>query len=127
MMKEIEVGKKYTFDGYLGIIRYTDGKEPKYPVLWKDLGTGATYHFSIKGYWRGDDKTRLIEVSPYFDIPIDTPVWARHEKTDKWISGHFAGVINGRPTTWIGGGTNHTKLYRDSWAEVKTVNPNSWD
>ena len=62
-MKEIEVGKKYTFDGYLGIIRYTDGKEPKYPVLWKDLGTGATYHFSIKGYWRGDDKTKLIELN----------------------------------------------------------------
>jgi len=47
----------------------------------------------------------IIEVPPWHDIMIDEPVVATNSKGDEY-KGHFAGLIDKRPTIWDGGGTS---------------------
>ena len=129
-MKKIEMGKKYrTRDGRDVRILCVDSKGTL-PVVglvterdnsgdfiecWRLDGT----YFSVTDQYRRD----LIEISPYADIPIDTPGWARAEF--EWRPRYFAGVdVAGNPTTWADGMTSFSADGRKStWFEFTTTKP----
>lgn len=78
-MKKIEMGKKYSFCGDAGQVRYVDGKCPGKPVLWESSDSGFPHLFDAFGRHRVEEgpftgqESWLVEVSPYEDIPIDAP------------------------------------------------------
>lgn len=108
-MKKIEMGKKYrTRDGKSVRILCVDSNDPVYPVVGLFDGKGQpdtwTEHGNIVV---GEERyLDLVEISPYADIPIDTPGWARLDL--RWWPRYFAGVSKGRPTAWRGGATSFT-------------------
>lgn len=99
----IEMGKKYKLLNTTLQVRYTDGKQAGYPVCCED-DYGGVYLFTAEGVWRADKTVRLVEISPYADIAIDAPGWARHGSD--WLPSYFAGVSRSRPTVWRGGATS---------------------
>lgn len=102
-MKKIEMGKKYKCEGVKGVVRYTDGKRPGYPVLFETV-MGDLYQ--CDEYGRSYGSAQLTEISPYADIPIDAPGWARLYG-EEWVPRYFAGIgANGKPTAWEYGATS---------------------
>lgn len=119
----IEMGKKYKLLDIPVRVRYTDGKQAGYPVCCED-DWGAVYLFTADGVWRTDNTKRLVEISPYSDIAIDAPGWARYGAEEFWTPLHFAGVNRGRPTCWRYGKTSHTANGDfDIWGEFTTTKP----
>jgi hypothetical protein len=119
-MKKIEMGKKYSCEGVKGVVRYTDGKRPGYPVLFE---THIGNLYQCDEYGRSYSGGKLTEISPYADIPIDTPGWARMDWT--WNPRYFAGVdADGRPMAWLDGTTSFSSGGKKiSWDEFTTTKP----
>lgn len=127
-MKKIEMGKKYrTRDGKSVRILCVDSNDPVYPVVGLFDGKGQpdtwTEHGNIVV---GEERyLDLVEISPYADIPIDTPGWARGSLDHGWRRRHFAGLAeDGRPMAWDDGTTSHTADgARETWDEFTTTKP----
>lgn len=124
----IEMGKKYrTRDGRDVRILCVDrtGELPVVglmPVVGLVGGKEDVLSWTIDGLWAlSDNPNDLIEISPYSDIEIDAPGWAREGK--EWYPRHFAGVENGVPMTWKNGCTSHTAQAKTSWDEFTTTKP----
>jgi hypothetical protein len=126
----IEMGKKYrTRDGQDVRILCVDapGSRPVISLVdnnlcrWTEDG-----HFWIG---RNNHHMDLIEVTPYSDIAIDAPGWARdadkNSQDHKWQPVHFARVgENGKPLCFAYGGTSHSTLGKTfEWDEFTTKKP----
>jgi hypothetical protein len=48
-----------------------------------------------------------VPYSVWDSVAIDTPVWVSSDKV-KWTRRHFAGMLAGKPTTWVAGRTSHS-------------------
>lgn len=121
----IEMGKKYrTRDGRDVRILCVDAPGG-YPVRGYLLSTGESGLWTSGGSWLPTGEPHsgdLIEISPYSDIAIDTPGWAR--SGGKWWPRHFAGVFSsGEPMTWDNGATSHTTNDKSAWDEFTTTKP----
>jgi len=50
-----------------------------------------------------------IKVEPVWsDLLIDSKILVRDDEGDSWVCHHFAGYVNGRVHTWVGGTTQWT-------------------
>lgn len=122
-MKKIEMGKKYRRGDQSGAVRYVDGKNRRFPVLWED-DFGGVYSFDECGK-SASLGPPLIEISPYADIPIDTPGWARYAGL-RWVPRYFAGIdVNGKPVAWADGATSFSSINgaKLTWDEFTTTKP----
>ena len=135
-MKKIEIGKKYrTRNGRDVRILCVDAERIS-PVVGLVTNTknGGDWIGEWIGEWcsygrylgecRGQHEYDLVEVSPYADIPIDTPGWARNYG-GRWFARYFAGVTDeGRPTAWLSGATSFSSGgERLDWQEFTTTKP----
>lgn len=123
-MKKIEMGKKYKAAQtgrttvLSGNLRWVDGKNPHTPVAWES-DCGDVLFFDPYGI---ANLFSLVEVSPYADIPIDTPGWARDGA--RWFRCHFADIhLSGLPMVWDDGKTSFTTEDQSSWDEFTTTKP----
>jgi hypothetical protein len=136
-MKKIEMGKKYrTRDGRDAEVARIDLQATFRPVLaiitepsgkqWAQQFTeyGSPYECVTSPEIPETDDD-LVEVSPYADIPIDTPGWARTLPVGiGWTPAYFAGVgDSGRPMCWSRGQTSFTTGQRIGWDEFTTSKP----
>ena len=48
----------------------------------------------------------LVEYNPLNDFKLDDPIMVRLRIADPWVYRHFAGIENGKPTTFINGLTS---------------------
>lgn len=108
-MKKIEMGKKYrTLNGFPVRVLCIDklGEFPVVGLVDDRVIESWTADGSVAFSFNCSESLALVEVSPYEDIPIDTPGWAR--LGNSWTTRYFAGVLGGRPMTWLGGATSFT-------------------
>jgi hypothetical protein len=112
----IEMGKKYrTRDGRDVRILCVDANGDR-PVV--GLINGNVHIWNPDGqYWVNEEfNSDLIEISPYSDIAIDAPGWARDEGAIGWSPCYFGGVGgDGKPRAWV------KQSY--VWDEFTTTNP----
>lgn len=129
-MKKIEMGKKYrTRDGRDVRILCVDRKH-EFPVvgLFDYQGEEHVYAWMSEGFHAGagvKNSLDLVEVSPYADIPIDAPGWARDHGRE-WVPRYFAGVSgSGKPMAWVDGATSFSTICgrKMSWTEFTTTKP----
>jgi hypothetical protein len=52
----------------------------------------------------------LIPYEPYADFKIDDEVYSRDSVHDDWLRGHFAGLVNGKPTVFVFGKSLFTSM-----------------
>ena len=136
-MKKIEMGKKYrTWGGSPVRLLCVDADNDR-PVVGlvfdntlKDINEWL-YHWDQYGSYlgvndpRGEDLVDLVEISPYADIPIDTPGWARGYDGE-WVPRYFAGINDaGNPMAWTHGATSFSTDDGGvtSWDEFTTTRP----
>lgn len=123
----IEMGKKYrTRDGRNARILCVDGPHERWPVVGCIKGDSSITMWDTKGMYNvfGYHRKDLIEISPYSDIAIDAPGWARSGK--RWYPRHFAGIetTSGLPMAWDVGKTSHTANGDyNVWDEFTTTKP----
>ena len=123
----IEMGKKYTYQGNRGTVKFIDGKYDHHPVIWERERDGMPFLFTLQGKSLDSDHC-LVEISPYSDIAIDAPGWARdadkRSPDHKWTPVHFARVgKNGKPICFSYGKTSHTTQETFEWDEFTTTKP----
>lgn len=89
-----------------GAIRYENGWEED---SWEEDGRNSYYSY--------DSPDDLVEVSKYEDFKIDDKVIVWDNDYPDWKNeAHFAGINdNGRPMTFIDGGTSFTKGNSVCW------------
>lgn len=115
-MAEIEMGKEYkTRDGKPVRILCTGVRNPAYPVLalaCEPDGTECILSLTADGRYYADPESEykldIFEDTPWSDFKIDEPVMVGPSPEYGWIPVHFAGVRDGKPTTWKFGGTSWT-------------------
>jgi hypothetical protein len=52
----------------------------------------------------------LIPYEPYADFKINDEVYSRDSVHDDWLRGHFAGLVNGKPTVFVFGKSLFTSM-----------------
>lgn len=87
-----------------------------------------TFHKDSEGSIRNHEET-LWEISPWDDVPVDTPVWVRDSAAQGWFARHFAKYENGVVVCWRNGLTSHStgkgaRLKFRSWEHATLENPN---
>jgi hypothetical protein len=66
--------------------------------------TGGLRHYSVNNSYD------LIPYEPYADFKIDDEVYSRDSVHDDWARGHFAGLVNGKPTVFVFGKSLFTSM-----------------
>jgi hypothetical protein len=116
----ISMDKKYkTMDGDPVRILCVDGPG-KYPVI--GICCNSTEDWTIHGVFDAlfpDTPMNLVEVSEWDDFKIDDPVMVRDREDESWLKGYFAGVKEGKPTTWSAGAT--------SWSAISNAHLVYWN
>lgn len=119
------MGKEYrTRDGKPVRILCTDVRRAGYPVLAlvsSSTGVESILNLTADGRYfvHSEEKNPLdiFEDTPWSDFKIDEPVMVGPSPEYGWIPMHFAGVRDGKPTTWKFGGTSWSA---DGVNEVRT-------
>jgi hypothetical protein len=79
------------------------------------------YNVLGKLYWNNDTDWDLLESTEWDDFTLDEPVLVRNGNMEEWKHRHFAGVLDGKPSTWAHGATSWTsKQYTPTkWVQCK--------
>jgi hypothetical protein len=93
-----------------------------YPVLAlikPKYGGEILYSYTAQGSHPINREFDLIEYNPLHEFKLDDPIMVRMHDNDQWLYRHFAGIKEGKPTTFDNGRTSFTnKEYR--------MNPSPW-
>lgn len=131
--KLVDVSKKYaTVSGLSVRIICADRKRNsdwvQYPIvaLVSKEGDEIPECYTAYGEWLNGHESDLdlVEVSLWDDIKVDDIVHVRDDEGDPWRTMYFAGVENGRPTTFLYGAssktTSHSEI-RVNWKYCEKV------
>ena len=80
-----------------------------YPVLAlieREHGTEYLHPYTLDGRYYVKSDYDLVEYNPLNDFKLDDPIMVRLRIADSWVYRHFAGIENGKPTTFINGLTS---------------------
>lgn len=120
-MSTFEAGQEYkTTDGRKARVYCVDG-EGKYPLIgaiqseFSQLWQAATW--TDEGKFNVDESSNLDIRLPtlWDDYEIDQRVRVRDSYEHEPVNAHFAGVSDGKPTTWIHGQTSWTTSTWQEW------------
>lgn len=120
----IDIKKKYrTASSEPVRILCVDGPGDQ-PVI--GIHDGTVEQWTLNGRFLGrPSKMDLIEVTPFADIAVDTPVWVRMDRGE-WVPRHFSGVTEeGNPMCFTNGRTSHSAegLLPSEWDEFSLTKP----
>lgn len=126
-------GKYRTVDGNRARIICINLEDELYPVVaavrYRSIQNGSfredvrQYTANGKVMENQDSPLDLIEVSEWDDFKVDEPVLVRHLE-GTWLRRNFAGVVNGKPTTWAHGTVEWTSAGQTStWDECRRPEP----
>lgn len=121
-MNTFEVGTTYkTRDGRIAVI-YNDQGQGKYPLigaiqssfsgLWEAVTWTTEGQFN---YDEAETNFDLVMATPWDDYVIDQKVRVRDRYDQEPSCAHFAGVRDGKPTTWGHGQTSWTTSTWQEW------------
>jgi hypothetical protein len=91
---------------------------------------GIRVHFTDGSVFGGTGRYDLIPYEPYSDYVIDDKVYVTDYEGDLGSPSHWAGLDEqGRPTTFIEGGTSFTRMEGEivTWTFCKKAKPTTED
>ena len=69
------------------------------------------------------ERAMLTEWSPWMDVPLNTPIWVRHDEFGPWGSAHFADYRDGKVWAFRAGCTSHTTKEKEPWERAVAESP----
>jgi hypothetical protein len=117
----ISMSKEYrTKNNYEVRVLCVDRQE-SFPViaLVNICGKDVIKEYTEEGVNKDYDQFNLVEYNPLYEFKLDDPIMVRMHDNDQWLYRHFAGIKEGKPTTFDNGRTSFTNNeYR--------MNPSPW-
>jgi hypothetical protein len=96
-----------------------DTTTPVLALIKHDDGTETLHSYTAEGKHIHLSDYNLVEYNPLYEFKLDDPIMVRMHENDQWLYRHFAGIKEGKPTTFDNGRTSFTnKEYR--------INPSPW-
>lgn len=113
MTTEVDITQTYTTsNGHVVRLLCTDRKDPVLTVVGlvtdPKYGEEHIYTWDKFGVSRVTSSLNLVKYCTYTDFKIDEPVMVRDRDSELWKERHFAGVVDGQPSTFPAGTTSWT-------------------